>query len=520
MRICLYLDPSRLFRWHQWLAEALAGTPGNEVSCAFATTRRPLPSMCRLLIDLERLIHGFGANRATDPVETALRSLPTAPAGDVDVVINFSGEEPLTGGGRLLTPLFNGVPGEIGVMTALANDQDLLIDLHDTAFPSGSWTARPARLDRDVFAAGLDSALSCAVVLILKALREEAGGTASDVRAALTTTRCLGAFSALAFATSTVASKAIRFLDVLARGGKTWGIGWRFDENASLLDKGNAGFRVLTSHANGYLADPFPFRHQGRDYIFVEQYLNTKSRGCIAVVTADRNGTTTPPQIVVEEPHHLSYPFVFEQDGQIWMIPESGAARSVSLYRAVEFPHRWTREACLVEGIECYDTTPLQHAGAFWFFVSRRVWGSTSWDVLSIYRAESLTGVWTPQAEDPVLIDATLSRPAGAFIRQGGRTLRPVQDCSRYYGGAVTFCQIDALDRSKFVQTPVGRITSGAFGCHTYNRQSGLEVVDLFGHVGGLREVTVTYGPLSSRPSIAYDQTPAPVDSDFATLRK
>jgi hypothetical protein len=518
MRICLYLDPSRLLRWHLWLAEALAGTPGNEVSCAFAATRRPFPSICHLLIDLERLIYGFGANGATDPVETAVRSLPAGPVGDADVVINFSGEEPLTAGGRVLTPLFNGVPGEIGVMTALANDQDLLVDLHDTVSPTGSWMARPARLDRDVFAAGLDSALSCAVALILKALRREAGATASDIRAARTTAPCLGALSALAFATSTVAWKAIRFLDVLARGGKTWGIGWRFDEGASLLDKGNAAFRVLTSHANGYLADPFSFRHQGRDYIFVEQYLNTKGRGCIAVVTADRNGTTTPPQIVIEEPHHLSYPVVFEQDGQIWMIPESGAARSVSLYRAVEFPYRWTREACLVEGIECYDTTPLQHAGVFWFFVSPRMWGATSWDVLSIYRADSLTGVWTPHVENPVLIDATLSRPAGAFIRQGGRTLRPVQDCSRCYGGALTFCQIDALDRSKFVQTPVGRIKSGAFGCHTYNRQSGLEVVDLFGHVSGSREVALTYDPLTSRPSVAYDQAPTPADSDFATL--
>lgn len=518
MRICLYLDPSRLLRWHQWLAEALAETPGNEVSCAFAATQRPLPSICSLLIDLERLIYGFGANRATDPVETALRSLPARPAGDVDVVINFSGEEPLTAGGRVLTPLFNGVPGEIGVMTALANGQDLLVDLHDTASPSGSWTARPARLDRDVFAAGLDSALSCAVALILKALR---GETAPDVRGArVTTTAYLGAFSALAFATSTLASKAIRFLDILARGGRTWGIGWRFDEGTSLLDKGDAAFRILTSHANGYLADPFPFQHQGRNFMFVEQYLNAKNRGCIAVVTVDRNGTTTLPQIVLEEPHHLSYPFVFEQDGEIWMIPESGAARSVNLYRAVEFPHRWTREACLAEGIECYDTTPLQHAGAFWFFASPRMWGSTSWDVLSIYRAESLSGIWTPHAENPVLIDATLSRPAGAFIRRGGRTLRPVQNCSRRYGDGVTFCRIDALDRSKFVQTPVGRIRSGAFGCHTYNRQSGLEVVDLFGHVGGLREATISCGPLASRPSAAHGQVPAPVDSDFATLWK
>lgn len=467
--------------------------PGNDVSCAFATVGRPLPLVCRLLLELERLVYGFRGNGATDCVEAALRSLPPPPADEVDVVINLSGDQPIPSGRRVLTPLFNGIPGEIGVMAALANDQDLLVDLHDTARPSQPWMARPASVDREVFAASLDSVLSCAVVLILKALQEETGSLSTGVPGSRTVAPSPGTFSAFAWETGTVASKAIKFLNILARGGRTWGIGWRFDESASLLDKGGAAFRVLAGDTGSYLADPFPFRYQGQDFIFVEQYLYSKNRGCIAVVTADRSGTAGAPQIVVEEPHHLSYPFVFEHDGQVWMIPESGAARNVNLYRAVEFPYRWTREACLIDGIEGYDTTPLRHEGGFWFFISPKAWRSTSWDVLSLYRAESLTGSWTPHAANPVLLDARLSRPAGAMLRHGGRTLRPVQDCARGYGGAVTFCQIDALGASEFAQTPVGRIWSGALGCHTYNRQYGLEVIDLFGHIRGLREVTTSY---------------------------
>ena len=499
MRVCLNLDPSRLLRWHLWLAQALAAMPGNEVSCAFAAGRRPLPLICRLLLELERLVYGLGGNGATDPVEAALRSLPRRPSDEVDVVIDLSGEQPLPAGRRVLTPLFNGVPGEIGVMAALTNDQDLVVDLHDTARPARPWMARPAIADREVFAASLDGALSCAVALILKALREEAGSAAPGVRRPRTVVPSPGGLSVLARATGSVTSKAIRFLGLLAKGGRIWAIGWRFDQSACLLDKGEATFRVLTGGAQGYLADPFPFRQQGQDFIFVEQYLFSKKRGCIAVVTLDKNGSAAAPQIVLEEPHHLSYPFVFARDGQIWMIPKSGAARNVSLYRAVEFPYRWTREACLIDGPQLYDTTPLHHEGAFWFFVSPRLWGSTSWDVLSLYRAESLTGSWTPHAKNPVLIDATLSRPAGAFFRRGGRTLRPVQDCAPGYGSAVTLCQIDALSGSEFAQTPVGRIRSGTFGCHTYNydHQSGLEVIDVFGHVRGLRQVTTSYGPLA-----------------------
>jgi len=493
MRICLSLDPSRLLRWHLWLAEALAEVPGNEVSCAFAAGRRPLPLVCRLVLELERLVYGIRGKGAIDPVGAALRCLPPPPAGQVDVVIDLSGSELLPAGRRVLTPVFNGSPGEIGVVAAWVNHQDLLIDLHDTARPLRPWTARPASAERKVLAVRLDSALSCAVPLILKALCEETGSTAPGIPGPRTAVPSFGALSALATATGTVATKAIGLLDALARGGRMWAIGWRFDESASLLDKGEAPFRVLAGNAGSYLADPFPFRHQGQDFIFVEQYLYSKNRGCIAVVAVNRDGTAGASRIVVEEPHHLSYPFVFEHDGQIWMIPESGAARNVSLYRAVEFPYRWTREGCLMEGIEGYDATPLCHDGRFWFFVSPRLWRSTSWDVLSLYHAASLTGSWTPHAANPVLLDARLSRPAGAVIQHGGRMLRPVQDCARGYGGAVTFCQIDALGASEFAQTPVGRIWSGAFGCHTYNRRSGLEAIDLFGNIRGLREVTTSY---------------------------
>jgi hypothetical protein len=120
--------------------------------------------------------------------------------------------------------------------------------------------------------------------------------------------------------------------------------------------------------------------------------------------------------------------------------------------------------------------------------------------MLGLYHADNLAGSWIPHTANPVLIDAALSRPAGAFIRRNGCTLRPVQDCSRGYGGAVTLCQLDALGESEFAQTPVGRIRSGPFGCHTYNRRSGLEVIDVFGHVRSLQEVATSYEPIPREP--------------------
>jgi hypothetical protein len=497
MRICLHFDPSRLLRWHLWLAQALAEVPDTQILRSFAPQRYPLPPGSRLLFELERLIYGFRGLGAMDRTESELLSLPPLQGGHADVVIDLSGEEVSPTAQRVLRPFFNGVPSEIGIMAALANDQPLLVELHDTERPSNPWTAHPASQDREVFSASLDAVLSCATALILKALHHEDGPIDADGAShAKPKRRSFGPRSAVGFATATFASKAARLLNKMAQGDRCWAIGWRFDHTASLLDKREAAFHVLSGGASSYLADPFPFRHDGKDFIFVEEYLYSKNRGCISVVALDQNGVASPPRIVLEEPHHLSYPFVFAHGGQIWMIPESGAAWHVALYRAVEFPYRWALESYLIQGIEGYDATPLQHQGGFSFFVSPRLWKSSSWDLLDLYHADNLTSAWTRHAAGPALIDARFSRPAGAVIERNGHYLRPAQDCSRSYGGAVTFCRIDAIGRSEFAQTPMGRIESGSFGCHTYNRHAGLETIDVFGQVRGVRKTQVSYIPL------------------------
>jgi hypothetical protein len=192
------------------------------------------------------------------------------------------------------------------------------------------------------------------------------------------------------------------------------------------------------------------------------------------------------------------------------MIPEAGQSHAVDIYRAEDFPYRWTHAARLDEGRDVYDTTPLELDGAMWFFTSLRTNKSSTWDILGIYRADGLTGPWTPHAQNPVVIDAGLSRPAGAFIREGARVLRPVQDCGRYYGGGLRVCRIDALTETAFAQTPVGRICAGPHGCHTYNRSGGIEVVDLFGNLGSRRQVPVSYWPETQETPSASD-LPEPV---------
>jgi hypothetical protein len=93
MRICLHFDPSRLLRWHLWLAQALAEVPDSQIPRSFAPHRYPVSPGSRLLFELERLIYGFRGLGAMDRMESVLLSLQPLQAGQADVVIDLSGEE-------------------------------------------------------------------------------------------------------------------------------------------------------------------------------------------------------------------------------------------------------------------------------------------------------------------------------------------------------------------------------------------------------------------------------------------
>jgi hypothetical protein len=497
MQVCLFLDPTRMFRWHLWLAAALVDTGRCEVAVEFATEKRPLPAVCSLVFELERIVHGLPGESALDPADDRIKQfvrLARPEHGAFDVTIDLAGGEGPPPARRLLVPTFDGRTGESGAIACLLDRQVPAIRIEDSASPGRCFTARPAVNDREVLAASLDNLLSSAVSLIRQAVLLDGRVDLPLVSAnAPLVRRPAGRDErgAMLFAGASVARKAMRLLKMILTCGRTWSVGWRTAPYRALLRERTAAFTPLRDDGRRYYADPFAFQWQDRTFLFVEEYVYATRRGRLSVSEIGKDGTASTPRPILEEPYHLSYPFVFEKDGQIWMIPESGAARGVYLYRAEAFPFRWKREARLIGDSEAYDATLLSHDGLLWIFACERSWNSSSWDALSLFRSDRLEGEWHPHHHNPVLIDASTSRPAGAVFRWGEDLVRPVQDGSRGYGGGVVLCRIDTLNAEAFAQTPLGRIHCGPHDCHTYN-QAGIEVIDVFGP-RGLKRIHAFY---------------------------
>ncbi|TIW90963.1 MAG: hypothetical protein E5V57_32935, partial [Mesorhizobium sp.] len=192
-----------------------------------------------------------------------------------------------------------------------------------------------------------------------------------------------------------------------------------------------------------FYADPFVLERDGRHYLFVEEFPYATGRGVISVAELGEDGTFGVPRVVLEEMHHLSYPQVFAQAGEIFMIPESGAARELVLYRAAQFPDRWVRDTVLMTDKDFNDATLLELDGRFWLLGTERFGYGSASDTMTVYSAPSLRGPWVAHALNPIAVDHSAARPGGAFIRQGDAVVLPVQNGSKAYGGGLGLMRLD-----------------------------------------------------------------------------
>jgi hypothetical protein len=253
-----------------------------------------------------------------------------------------------------------------------------------------------------------------------------------------------------------------------------WILAYRFDRDE---------FKYLIPPVDHFWADPFQIKVDGKYYIFFEDYVNSAGRAHIAVVEVDRNGIVSGPTEALKLDCHLSYPFVFEWQGDHYMIPEMGDRNVVELYRAHSFPFEWKPEKVLLEARSPLDATLVEVEGMWWMFVNIQEEGvAVNWDELHLYYAESPLGPWQPHARNPVVSDVLSARPAGRLFWSQDVLYRPGQDSSLRYGYATTISKITNLSTTTYAETEVLKILpdwdTDIIGVHTLNLLDEMTVID------------------------------------------
>jgi hypothetical protein len=240
--------------------------------------------------------------------------------------------------------------------------------------------------------------------------------------------------------------------------------------------------RPILPDKDRYWGDPFVIERGDRYYVFVEEKVYAEGRGHIACLIVDAEDQLAGRQVVLEREYHLSYPFVFEHEGQTYMVPETAGHRTIEVYRCTRFPDQWELHGTLMEGIYAVDATLLEHGGRWWMFANVKEEGGSSLNALHLFWAQSpLAEAWTPHPRNPIVSDLGSARPAGRIFMHDGQLIRPSQDSRQRYGHALKFNRITGLSTEDYREETIAEFAprgSGIQATHTFNQAGGLTVID------------------------------------------
>ncbi|HEX2829938.1 MAG TPA: hypothetical protein VHP37_26560 [Burkholderiales bacterium] len=249
-----------------------------------------------------------------------------------------------------------------------------------------------------------------------------------------------------------LAAASLAFLDGMSRCAKE-----RY--RVQLLDEASGETLAVASPYASYYADPFLLVARGERWLFVEEFHCPSNRAHISAMRVGENLRVGEAVLALDPGCHTSFPFVFEHDGAVYLLPETSQARSVDLYVCEGLPDRWRLAQRLLSGVDCADSVLLLHGGVWYLVTSQADEGAKQRRALAIYWSETLlSGHWTPHPVNRRRLYADrphgYGRNAGAIVRAGDDLLRPMQASTRYYGEAASLMRIDALTPERYAEAP------------------------------------------------------------------
>ena len=199
-------------------------------------------------------------------------------------------------------------------------------------------------------------------------------------------------------------------------------------------------------------ADPFLFVRDGTLFLFYESE-RSGDRGEIRMMKTSNLQTWSSPVTVLRELFHLSFPFVFEFRGGIYMIPESQADDSIRLYKGNEDLTSFTFERVLMHkdrtedmSFNFCDSHLLLKDGVFYLFTS--VSYRWTYHLELYYTDDILKHDFVKHPQSPVYIGNDFGRCGGSIIHLDDNYYRISQNCSENYGGNISIHRILTLDQN------------------------------------------------------------------------
>lgn len=279
-----------------------------------------------------------------------------------------------------------------------------------------------------------------------------------------------------------IAKRLYRNVEQKLRKGSVqqWNVAFHKDNwNPQALSKG-IPFSV---RQNQFFADPFVITKEGRHYCFVEEFDFDTGLGHISAFELTQNEAVSLGT-VFKESFHLSFPYLFEYENDLFMCPETSGANEIRIYKCLEFPLKWAYEKTIMKDIAAVDSMFFEKDGRWWMLTNiDPLQKKDHCTELCAFSASSpLSETWTAHPGNPLVINPLKARNGG-LVRKDGNLFRvsQVQDFG-VYGASSKVHEITQLSETTYAEKTVAHIEAdffkGIYGTHHLHSDGSVTVYD------------------------------------------
>ncbi|UKA01325.1 hypothetical protein [Photobacterium damselae] len=255
-----------------------------------------------------------------------------------------------------------------------------------------------------------------------------------------------------------------------------WRIGLINEHPLDVIEKGLSACNIqwFNFTDKDFEADPFVFVFESKSYIAYEIFDYSHGNGKIECVDFEGNRYNFFEDIsnIVG---HKSFPFVFEDDHELYCIVETSDLNEITLYKfdGVKF----IKQKTLLSGSKFIDTCIKRIDDTFYLFTST----SDNAFQQQLYISDSLLGDYTLHPSSPIANNKAFGRNGGPIIERNGQYYRVCQNCEITYGGSLKIMRITDVSTTSYQEEfykDVMPVDPYGDGIHTLSYWSNMTVID------------------------------------------